>query len=164
MKSIVNVPIITSMSTLSRIGIAIDTDLLARFDRLSRQRGYTNRSEAFRDLMREQLVIEQTNASDARVVGSVTLIYDHHAAGLPDKLMDLQHEFHELVVSTTHAHLDHDSCLEILIVRGRSDQVEQFADRLIGMKGVVHGRLVKSISAYEIQPKHKHPHVKAHNH
>jgi CopG family nickel-responsive transcriptional regulator len=150
------------MSTLTRIGIAIESDLLKRFDRLSEQRGYTNRSEAFRDWIRDQLVSEQTNTNDAPVVGSVTLIYDHHAAGLPNKLMALQHAYHDLVVSTTHAHLDHDSCLEVLIVHGRSDQVDQFANRLIGMKGVVHGRLVKSIPAYEIQPRHNHPQGKAH--
>lgn len=158
------------MSTLSRIGIAIEPDLLARFDRLSMQRGYTNRSESFRDLIRTQLIEERTATTDARVVGSVTLIYDHHAAGLPDKLMDLQHEFHELVVSTTHAHLDHDSCLEVIILRGSSNEVERFASRLIGLKGVVHGKLVKSIPAVELsapskkKKAEKHSHVHAHKH
>lgn len=160
------------MSTLSRIGIAIEVDLLERFDRLSEQRGYTNRSEAFRDLIRNQLIEERTATTDARVVGSVTLIYDHHASGLPDKLMELQHEFHELVVSTTHAHLDHDSCLEVIILRGPSNEVEQFASRMIGLKGVVHGKLVKSIPAVELigtgkkksSEKHTHAHPHSHNH
>jgi CopG family nickel-responsive transcriptional regulator len=154
------------MSTLSRIGIAIEPDLLTRFDRLSKQRGYTNRSEAFRDLIRNQLVEERTATTDARVVGSVTLIYDHHAAGLPDKLMDLQHEFHELVVSTTHAHLDHDSCLEVIILSGPSNVVEQFASRLIGLKGVVHGKLVKSIPAAELSApaKKKNAEKQTHSH
>ena len=124
------------MGVLSRIGIALDSDLLKRFDRSNSRRGYTNRSEAFRDLIRDRLVGEQTAAPDATVVGTVTLIYDHHASGVSEKLTELQHAQHELVVSTSHAHLDHESCLEVLIVHGKSAQVEQFADRLIGLKGV----------------------------
>jgi CopG family nickel-responsive transcriptional regulator len=146
------------MSVLSRIGIALDSDLLQRFDRLIGQRGYTNRSEAFRDLIRDQLVSRKTAAPDAIVVGTVTLIYDHHASGISDKLTELQHENHEMVVSTTHAHLDHDSCLEVLIVHGKSARVEQFADRLIGLKGVQHGRLVMSVPAHAIEHGHSHGH------
>jgi CopG family nickel-responsive transcriptional regulator len=108
-----------TMGVLSRIGIAIDSDLLKRFDRSLAKRGYTNRSEAFRDLIRERLVAEQTAEPDAVAVGTVTLIYDHHAFGVSEKLTELQHAHHELVVSTSHAHLDHDSCLEVLIVHGR---------------------------------------------
>ena len=120
------------MGVLSRIGIALDSDLLKRFDRLIGQRGYTNRSEAFRDLIRDQLVTEKTATPEAAVVGTVTLIYDHHASGINEKLTELQHANHELVVSTSHAHLDHDSCLEVLIVHGKSAQVSQFADRAEG--------------------------------
>jgi CopG family nickel-responsive transcriptional regulator len=139
------------MGILSRIGIALDSDLLKRFDRSIGRSGYTNRSEAFRDLIRDRLVSEQTSTPDATVVGTVTLIYDHHASGISDKLTDLQHANHELVVSTSHAHLDHDSCLEVLIVHGRSAQVSQFADHLIGLKGVQHGRLVMSVPAHAIE-------------
>lgn len=154
------------MGVLSRIGIAIDSDLLKRFDHLIRHGGYTNRSEAFRDLIRDRLVGEQTASPDATVVGTVTLIYDHHAHGVGEKLTDLQHAHHHLVVSTSHAHLDHDSCLEVLIVHGKSAEVEQFADRLIGLKGVQHGRLVKTVPAHALDTgkmtarKHtrKHPH------
>ncbi len=146
------------MGKLERIGVSIDSELLKHFDRLSGERGYTNRSEAFRDLIRDQLVGQQTTAPNAMVVGSITLIYDHHASGLPEKLTELQHEFHALVVSTTHAHLDHDSCLEVLIVRGRGAEVERFADRLIGLKGVVHGKLVKSVAAGELGKPKKHTH------
>src|SRR5271163_3500796 len=108
------------MGLLSRIGIAIDSDLLEQFDRSIERRGYTNRSEAFRDLIREKLVAERTAVPDATVVGTVTLIYDHHSHGVSEKLTELQHAHHELIVSTSHAHLDHDSCLEVLIVHGRS--------------------------------------------
>ena len=150
------------MGFLSRIGIALDSELLNRFDRYISRQGYTNRSEAFRDLIRDKLVAEKTAEPNATVVGTVTLIYDHHAHGVTDKLTDLQHAHHQLVVSTSHAHLDHNSCLEVLIVHGKSAAVESFAGRLIGLKGVQHGRLVTSVA--EPEPHHgnanghKHPH------
>lgn len=130
------------MAELSRIGIALDAELLRRFDDLIARQSYTNRSEAFRDLIRDRLVAERTSEPGATVVGTVTLIYDHHAHGVTDKLTDIQHEHHELIVSTSHAHLDEDSCLEVLIVHGKSSRVERLADRMIGLKGVQHGRLV----------------------
>jgi CopG family nickel-responsive transcriptional regulator len=150
------------VGVLSRIGIALDSDLLKRFDRSIERRGYTNRSEAFRDLIRDRLVTEQTAAPESPVVGTITLIYDHHASGITEKLTELQHAHHELVVSTSHAHLDHDSCLEVLIVHGKSAQVTQFADRLIGLKGVQHGRLVMTVSAHEIEHPHEHKHKHKH--
>lgn len=130
------------MAALSRIGVAIDSDLLERFDRFLTCQGFTNRSEAFRDLIRDRLISAVVETPDAFVVGTVTLIYDHHSRLLPEKLTDLQHEYHSLVVSTTHAHLDHDTCLEVLILKGPSKNIRKFADRLIGTKGVQHGRLV----------------------
>ncbi|MDR3727812.1 MAG: nickel-responsive transcriptional regulator NikR [Terracidiphilus sp.] len=152
------------MGVLSRIGIALDSDLLKRFDRSIAKSGYTNRSEAFRDLIRDRLVTEQTAASDATVVGTVTLIYDHHASGISEKLTELQHAHHELVVSTSHAHLDHESCLEVLIVHGKSAHVEQFADRLIGLKGVQHGRLVMTVPSHAIAHPQKDEHKHSHKH
>lgn len=148
------------MGVLSRIGIALDSELLARFDRLIGRQGYTNRSEAFRDLIRDRLVSERTATPEATVVGTVTLIYDHHASGITEKLTDAQHAHHELVVSTSHAHLDHDSCLEVLIVHGKSAQVARFADLLIGLKGVEHGRLVMTVPTHSIE----HPREHKHNH
>ena len=148
------------MGDLSRIGIALDSDLLRRFDDSIARRGYTNRSEAFRDLIRDRLVGEQTARPDATVVGTVTLIYDHHAHGVTEKLTEIQHEHHQLIVSTSHAHLDHDSCLEVLIVHGKSSLVEQLADRIIGLKGVQHGRLVMTAPQHPFAPSqhtgHKH--------
>jgi CopG family nickel-responsive transcriptional regulator len=152
------------MGVLCRIGIALDSELIQRFDRSIARRGYTNRSEAFRDLIRDRLVGERTSAPEAIVVGSVTLIYDHHASGISEKLTEIQHEHHALVVSTSHAHLDHDSCLEVLIVHGKAAKVEKFADLLIGLKGVQHGRLVMTVPESALAPssdsehKHKHPH------
>lgn len=132
------------MSSLSRIGIAVDSDLLTRFDNFIAKQGYTNRSEAFRDLIRDRLVTAVVDNPQAPVVGTVTLIYDHHSRLLPEKLMDLQHDHHDLIVCATHAHLDHDSCLEVLILKGDSRRVQKLADMLIGTKGVQHGRLVMS--------------------
>jgi CopG family nickel-responsive transcriptional regulator len=152
------------MGILSRIGIALDSDLLKRFDRSIGRRGYTNRSEAFRDLIRDRLVSEQTAEPDATVVGTVTLIYDHHSGGITEKLTEVQHAHHELVVSTSHAHLDHDSCLEVLIVHGKSAEVSQFADRLIGLKGVQHGRLVMTVPAHAIAHAHDNGHKHSHKH
>jgi len=146
------------MGILSRIGIALDSELLKRFDSSIQRRGYTNRSEAFRDLIRDRLVTEQTAAPDATVVGTITLIFDHHAHGVTEKLTEAQHAHHELVVSTSHAHLDHESCLEVLIVHGKSAQVAQFADLLIGLKGVQHGRLVMSVPEHAIEHPHEHSH------
>ena len=97
---------------------------------------------------------------DATVVGTVTLIYDHHAHSVGEKLTEIQHEHHQLIVSTSHAHLDHDSCLEVLIVHGRSSQVERLADRLIGLKGVQHGRLVMTAPQHPLEP----PQHKGHKH
>ncbi len=148
------------MGVLSRIGVALDSDLLERFDDFISRLGYTNRSEALRDLIRDRLVAERTAKPKATVVGTVTLIYDHHAYGVTEKLTELQHENHELVVSTSHAHLDHDSCLEVLIVHGRSERVEEFAGRLIGLKGVQHGRLVMTVA----KPGHSRANGKPHTH
>lgn len=132
------------MSELSRIGVAIDSGLLARFDRFIARQGYTNRSEAFRDLIRDRLVAATIEDPEAFVVGTVTLIYDHHSRLLPEKLMDLQHVHHDQIVSTTHVHLDHDTCLEVIVVKGASRKVRKIADLLIGTKGVQHGRLFMS--------------------
>ncbi len=130
------------MGILSRIGVAIDSDLLTRFDEFIAKHGYTNRSEAFRDLIRDRLVSAMVESPETFVVGTVTLIYDHHSRLLPEKLTDLQHANHDLIISTTHAHLDHDTCLEAIVVKGPSKRVQKFADLLIGTKGVQHGRLV----------------------
>ena len=135
------------MGVLSRIGVALDSDLLRRFDNFISQLGYTNRSEAFRDLIRDRLVAERTATPNAMVVGTVTLIYDHHSRLLAEKLMNLQHDHHNVIIATTHAHLDHEMCLEVLAVKGQAKQVQKLADLLIGTKGVQHGRLVMTSPA-----------------
>lgn len=129
------------MAELARIGVAIDSDLLASFDALISQRSYTNRSEAFRDMIREALLETAGESPDSVVVGTITMVYDHHVRLLSDKLVDMQHDHHDLVLSTLHVHLDHHNCLEVLIVRGKSSAVRKLADALISTKGVRHGKL-----------------------
>ena len=141
---------IGSMGELSRIGVAIDSELLDKFDKLIGKRGYTNRSEAFRDMIRDELVERAWESSDASVVGTVTLVYDHHVRMLSDKLIDMQHDHHKLILSTLHVHLDHDNCLEVLIVKGKVSSVRKIADALISTKGVKHGRLTLTTSGTEL--------------
>ena len=131
--------------------MAIDTGLLDKFDRLIGQRGYTNRSEAFRDLIRDELVEQTWESPDSQVVGTVTLVYDHHVRLLSEKLTSMQHDFHRSILSTLHVHLDHDNCLEVLVVRGKAAQVRKVADALISTKGVKHGRLTITTSGVELK-------------
>ena len=139
------------MSDLSRIGVAIDSVLLKKFDKLIGRRGYTNRSEAFRDLIREELVEEAWESPSAHVVGTVTLVYDHHVRLLSEKLTAIQHDYHHSILSTLHVHLDHDHCLEVLVVRGKSAAVRKLADTLISTKGVKHGRLTITTTGRELK-------------
>lgn len=134
------------MGELSRIGVAIDSELLEKFDKLIAGRGYTNRSEAFRDLIREELIEQTWTLPESNVVGTVTLVYDHHVRLLSEKLTDLQHEAFHQILSTLHVHLDHDHCLKVLVVRGKAAAVKRVADALIATKGVKHGRLTITTS------------------
>ena len=138
------------MSELSRIGVAIDADLLKKFDRLIAARGYVNRSEAFRDLIRDELVERAWETPGSNVVGTVTLVYDHHVRLLSEKLTDMQHSHFHHILSTLHVHLDHDNCLEVLVVRGKAAQVKRIADALISTKGVKHGRLTITSTGAEL--------------
>jgi CopG family nickel-responsive transcriptional regulator len=128
------------MHDLVRFGVSLDRDLLDRFDDRIARKGYTNRSEAIRDLIRDSLVEEQWDA-DEQTVGTVTIVYDHRTRALVDKLTSLQHDYQHLIVSGMHVHLDHDHCLEVLVVRGKGSEIRQVADALIGTKGVKHGKL-----------------------
>jgi CopG family nickel-responsive transcriptional regulator len=134
------------MPELKRIGVALNDDLLDQFDELMGRRGYTNRSEAFRDLIRAELVNEAAQSRNARVVGTLTLVYDHHVRLLTDKLNSVQHDHHDLIISTMHTHLDHDNCLEVIVLRGKAVEVQTLADTLLAVKGVKHGRLVVAAS------------------
>src|SRR5579864_9771019 len=138
------------MSELSRIGVAIDSELLKKFDDMIATRGYTNRSEAFRDLIRDELVEQAGEAPDSDVVGTLTLVYNHHVRMLSDKLTDMQHSHFHNILSTLHVHLDHDNCLEVLVVKGPASQVKKIADAIISTKGVKHGRLTITSTGAEL--------------
>ncbi|MBT9173853.1 MAG: putative nickel-responsive regulator [Syntrophomonadaceae bacterium] len=129
------------MSRLVRFGISMDEQLLAMFDKQIVSQGYATRSEAVRDLIRNRLVEQEWEDEEQEVAGTITLIYDHHVRGLGSLLTELQHHSHDLILSATHVHLDHHNCLEVLIIKGQSGKVRQVADRLIGVKGVKHGKL-----------------------
>ncbi len=138
------------MGQLSRIGVAIDSDLLRKFDALIAKRGYTNRSEAFRDLIRNELVEKTWQSPDSQVVASVTIVYDHHVRLLSEKLTEMQHEHYHHILSTMHVHLDHDNCLEVIVLKGKASAVQRIADALISAKGVKHGRLTITSSGAEL--------------
>ena len=129
------------MTELCRIGVAINEELLAQFDKLIDSRGYTNRSEAFRDLIRNELVQEAWHDSDVEMFGTVTLVYDHHVRLLTERLTELQHKYHSAILASMHVHLDHDNCLEVILVRGKARQVKKLSNALIAVKGVKHGKL-----------------------
>jgi CopG family transcriptional regulator, nickel-responsive regulator len=128
------------MSVL-RFGISIENPLLKKFDKLITKKGYSNRSEAIRDLIRDSLVTEEWESSDAETVGTITIVYSHHTRELTDSLTELQHQYHNSIVSAMHVHLDKHNCLEAIVVKGKAKDVKAIADRLIGTKGVKHGKL-----------------------
>ncbi|HBA82783.1 MAG TPA: nickel-responsive transcriptional regulator NikR [Verrucomicrobia bacterium] len=123
-----------------RFSTSLEPELLKQFDRFIDKNGYENRSEAVRDLIRRALIAEEWEAG-AEVVGVVTLVFDHHQRQLQDQVTEAQHEFHHEVVSTTHVHLDHHNCLEVVIVRGKAGRVREMAQRLIALRGVKDGHL-----------------------
>jgi CopG family nickel-responsive transcriptional regulator len=137
------------MSELVRFGVSLEKSLLERFDVLIREKQYTNRSEALRDLIREELVQrEWREGSD--VAGAITLIYDHHKRDVLSRVTDTQHEFQGVIISTQHIHLDHHNCLEIVAARGKAEEVQKLADALRSLKGVRHATLSMSSTGREI--------------
>ena len=138
------------MADVIRFGISMDDRLLQRFDELIERKGYVNRSEAVRDLIRNALVEDQWTRAEEEIVGTVTLVYDHHTRDLADKLTEQQHSHHGSIISALHVHLDAHHCLEVIVVRGSAAQVKRLADELIGTKGVKHGKLVTSTTGRDL--------------
>ncbi len=126
---------------LLRFGVSIPEELIERFDRLIERRGYANRSEAIRGLIRDTLVQEVIASPSAKVVGALSLVYSHHTHDLSDRLTEMQHQDHGVIVSTLHIHLDAHNCLEVIILKGKASRVKKMADNLISMRGVKHGKL-----------------------
>ena len=129
------------MAEIERIGVSLDSDLLAEFDKLIARQGYQSRSEALRDLVRQQLSQDRLSDPDAEAVAAVFLVYDHHAARLAEKLIDLQHSHLLHAISSMHVHLDAHDCLEIIVLRGPVGEINRVGERIISMKGVKLGRV-----------------------
>jgi len=138
------------MSELIRFGISMDSRLLARFDQLIADKGYSNRSEAIRDLIRDELVEQSWEEEDEETVGTITLVYTHEMRDLTEKLIDYQHQVQGAVISSLHVHLDEHNCFEVLVVKGKGREIKKVADRLIGIKGVKHGKFVATTTGREI--------------
>lgn len=127
------------MGKLTRFGVSLDEELLEPFDALCAVKGYSNRSEAIRDLIRKALVAEEWHQADGQGAGTLTLVYDHHKNDLARRLTQMQHDEHDIIIATLHVHLDHHNCLEVLILKGETTRVRALADKLISCKGVKHG-------------------------
>ena len=139
------------MGQLVRFGVSLDSGLLKRFDALTKGKGYTNRSEALRDLIRDQLVAEEWRAGQKEAVAVVSLVYDHHQLDLPRRLTDAQHDHHGSVISTLHVHLDQHNCLEVLILRGPGRKIKSIGERLRGIRGVKHGSVTLTTVGRELR-------------
>ena len=137
------------MSGLFRFGISLPKDLLDKFDNLIEKKNYTNRSEAFRDLIRQELVKKEWEEGE-EVAGTITIIYDHHQRELATKIMDIQHDHGKNIISTQHIHLDHHNCIEIIAVRGSAKEAQKLADTLKAVKGVKHSTLGMSSTGKHI--------------
>jgi CopG family nickel-responsive transcriptional regulator len=126
------------MEELARFGVSIPKDLLEAFDEYIRRKHYANRSEAIRDLIRQKLVEEEWRESKEEVAGVITYLYDHHKRELVDKLMDIQHDYFDRIITTQHIHVDHHRCLEVILVKGKANEIKELADRVQALKGVLH--------------------------
>jgi CopG family nickel-responsive transcriptional regulator len=149
------------MAELVRFGVAMDKDLLDRFDDVVKRRGYENRSEALRDLVRRDLDHDAWERGKS-TAATITLVYDHHARDLTERLTEIQHEHGALIISTLHVHLDHDHCLEVIACKGPSRTLKAMADRLIGEKGVISGNVVAASLPSSAKPAHRHGHGHGH--
>ncbi len=137
------------MSQLVRFSVSLEEKLLERFDGCLKEQKYKNRSEALRDLIRENLVQREWQKNE-KVAGTITLVYDHHKRGLVQRLTTLQHEYCHIIISTQHIHLDHDNCLEVIIVHGKARALDQLTSRLKTVKGVKYGNLAMATCGKEL--------------
>ena len=139
------------MSELIRFSVAMPEDLLVQFDELVARRGLAkNRSEVIRDLVRESLVNEEWDTPDSEIVGTLSIVFNHHASDLQGKLDSIQHSHHDKIISAMHVHLDAHNCLEVIVLRGKSEEVRAIAESILGVKGVKHGRLAATTTGKHI--------------
>jgi len=134
------------MEKITRFGVSIEPDLLQKFDKIIKKKGYTNRSEAIRDMIRENLITQKIEDFQTEAIGTLTMIYNHHAGNLTNKLLDVQHHHHKEILTTTHIHVDHDNCLEVLVLKGKAGRIKRLADNIKSLKGIKHGELVMTES------------------
>jgi len=126
---------------VARISVSLPQKLLSQYDEMVEEKGYDDRSPAIADMMRAQLVEHRHKTGSGEIAGTITLVYDHHTQHVQEALTEIQHDHHEVIVSTMHVHLDHHNCLEVLVVRGKASLIKKIADELIAAKGVKHGKL-----------------------
>ncbi len=138
------------MGSTIRFGVSLDSDLLEKFDLLCDDSGYQTRSEAIRDLIRNALVQKEWQAQNVEVAATLSLIYDHHKSDLAQKITNIQHDVHHLIITTLHVHLDHHNCLEVLVLKGLGLEIKNFANRLIATKGVMFGKLSFATTGSEL--------------
>jgi len=138
--------------TVSRFSVSLPPSLLEQLDQMAREKGYDNRSLAIADMIRDHLVEHRQKFSNEEIAGTITLVYDHHRQHVQETLTDIQHDHHDLIISTIHVHLDHHNCLEVLVVRGRAAAVKKIADQLIAARGVKHGKLTVTTTGRDLAP------------
>ena len=144
---------------IERFGVSMDAELLRAFDELIARKGYNNRSEAIRDLIRDALVKDRWETGAGPVVGAITLVYDHHSRLLEETMTDIQHNYHDLIHCSTHVHLDEHHCVEVIVVSGPAERVRELADRLTALRGVKHGQLACTAVAWgDGRETHDHEH------
>lgn len=127
---------------ITRFGISIEPELLKQFDKIIIKEGYTNRSEKIRDLIRKNLIDNEIKNPDSKAVGTLTIIYDHHTGNLTNKLLNLQHEHNNEILTTTHVHIDHQNCLEVIVLKGKIGNIQKLTNNIIALKGIKNGKLV----------------------
>ena len=127
---------------ITRFGVSIEPNLLKKFDKQIKKEGYKNRSEAIRDMIRKNIIQEKQKDPDAKAIGTLTMIYDHHMGNLTNRLLDLQHDHTKEILTTTHIHIDHHNCLEVLVLKGKTGNIQKLADNIKALKGIKHGELV----------------------
>lgn len=134
----------------TRFSVSLPPQLLKQYDTMIAGKGYANRSQAIADMIRAQLVEYRQNSDAGEIAGTITLVYDHHKPHLQASLTDIQHDHHDVILSTVHIHLDHHNCLEVLIVRGQAGVIGKIADELIAAKGVKHGKLTVTTTGKDL--------------
>ena len=138
------------MAVITRFGMSIDSSLVRKFDALSARKGYASRSAAIQDLIRDKLVEEEWEAGDQDIVGTITIVYNHHTRELEHALTEMQHKAFHQIISALHVHLDPHNCLEVLVVKGKGQDIKKISDRLIGTRGVKHGKLTMTTTGKEL--------------